>query len=644
MSDFIEQSERTILHSLSIADQSDLSHVPELPGVYIMKSKTGKTLYVGKAKNLRQRLRYYFQEQPDPRRSRLMKEVEEISFIITRNELEALVLEANLIKEYKPRYNVILRDDKNYPYIKIVMNERFPHIEVARRIKHDGSLYFGPYVPAGVLWEALSFIRRNFNVRPCKYKLDKPFKPCIQYQMGRCPGPCAELITEEDYMKALSEVILFLKGERKDLLDSLQKKMEKLSEEMRYEEAARIRDRIKALKRLWESQRVVSTIREDVDIVGTYDIDSGVSIAVLFMRNGLIIGKKEFFIKKTISGAFAPLKNLTKFCSIEILNGDTLKEFIEEFLEVFYSKEIIPPATIIVPEEPQNREMLERWLTEKRTFPVTIRRPLNPEEEDLLKMAIENARVFFDQKAMKAERTLNLLAGLLGLSQIPESIGAFDISTTFGKEAAGGFVWWQSEQFLKDKYRHVRVQALEGMDDYGMLEEVIGRVIENLKGELPDILMVDGGIGQLQVLRKVVEEKKEFLTRTPVMISIAKEPDRVFLLDGKVINLETLSGPEEEAGLLLRRIRDEVHRFAIMYHRKVRDKRLRQSRLEEIPGIGSKKRLALLRAFGGVDAIRKATPEEIVRKVPGIGLKLAEKILRSLKESPEKETPEIRDD
>ncbi|MCX7793409.1 MAG: excinuclease ABC subunit UvrC [Thermodesulfovibrionales bacterium] len=608
-------------HKLHTANKGsgivDLStNVPELPGVYIMKSKTGKVLYVGKAKNLRQRLRHYLHEELDMRKSRMLKEVEEVSFIITQNELEALVLEANLIKEYKPRYNVILRDDKNYPYIKVVMNERFPHLEVARKIKYDGSLYFGPYVPASVMWEALSFIRKNFNIRPCKYKLDRPMKPCIQYQMGRCPGPCAELITEEDYRKALSEVIMFLKGERKDLLESLEKKMEKLSEEMRYEEAAKIRDRINALKRLWESQRVVSTINHNADIIGIYKTEKGFSIAVLFMRNGLIIGKREFFIKSTSS---------------------SFPELLEEIIEVFYTKEIIPPDVIIVPEEPHNREILERWLSEKSSgseasSAVSIRRPSNSEEEDLLKMAQENARVFFDQKAIKAERTLITLAGLLEISSVPESIGAFDISTTFGKEATGGFVWWQGEEFLKDKYRHVKIKAVEGMDDYRMLEEVIGRVIENLKGEVPDVLMVDGGQGQLEVLRKVIEDKRDHIAKMPVIISVAKDPDRVFLLNGKIINLETLKGPEEEAGLLLRKIRDEVHRFAIMYHRKIRDRRLRQSRLEEIPGVGPKRRLSLLRAFGSLDAIRKATASEITEKVPGIGLSLAEKILMAVKE------------
>ncbi|MFN3740371.1 MAG: excinuclease ABC subunit UvrC, partial [Thermodesulfovibrionales bacterium] len=607
-----EGNKLTAIHyELPTTGQAGTPNVPELPGVYIMKSKTGKVLYVGKAKNLRQRLRYYFQEELDIRRSRLMKEVQDISFIITQNELEALILEANLIKQYKPRYNVILRDDKNYPYIKIVMNERFPHLDVARRIKHDGSLYFGPYVPAGVMWEALSFIRRNFNIRPCKYKLDKPMKPCIQYQMGRCPGPCADLISEEDYKKALSEVILFLKGQRKDLLQGLEEKMNKYAEEMRYEEAAKVRDRINALKRLWETQRAVTMKEEDVDIVGVYEVQAGFSVAILFLRNGLIIGKKEFFIKKHIP----------------------LKELVEEFLEVFYSKEIIPPEVILLSEEPDNKEMLEKWLSEKRGQTVRIKRVEDKDEEDLYRIALENARVYFDEKAIKSERVLELLKELLEIHQTPESIGAFDISTTFGKESTGGFVWWQADHFIKDKYRHVRVRYEEGINDYGMLEEVIGRVIDNLSGDIPDILMVDGGQGQLEVLKRAVQQKRDILNKTPLLISIAKDPDRVFLLSGKIINLESLKGPEEEAGLLLRRIRDEVHRFAIMYHRKIRDKRLRESKLEQIPGIGPKRRLELLRAFGSLDNIRKATAEEIHKKVPGIGIRTAEVILERLNDN-----------
>jgi excinuclease ABC subunit C len=612
----------------------DLNSYPELPGVYIMKSKEGKVLYVGKAKNIRQRLRYYIQEGLDPRKARLVAETDNVSFIVTQNELEALVLEANLIKQYKPRYNVVLRDDKNYPYIKIVMNEKYPHIEIARRIKHDGSLYFGPYVPAGIMWEALSFIRRHFNIRPCRYRLDKPMKPCIQYQMGRCPGPCAGLVTEEEYKKALQEVIMFLKGQRKELLEGLEEKMYKYAEEMRFEEAAKIRDRIKTLNMLWESQRVQSSIIEDVDVIGFYNspfppltlrggIEGGVTNAgvfvVLFLRNGLITGKKEFMIKRG-----------------DLLDIDQLPLIFEEFIEVFYSKEIIPPKILLLPVEPNEKDMLERWLSERRavTFAtegekVVIKRPETEEEHELLRLAEENARVFFDQETLKVEQIMRALSDMLDMDRIPESIGAFDISTTFGKDSTGGFVWWQDGNFLKDRYRHVRIQYQEGLNDYAMLEESIKRVIDSLSGELPDILIVDGGPGQLEVLKRAVEAKEEIIKKRPFLIALAKSPDRVFF-NGREILLEGLPGIQDRAGLLLRSIRDEVHRFAIMYHRKLRDRRLTESRLEKIPGIGPKRRLELLRAFGSLDAIRRASPEEIARKVPGIGLKMAETIIERL--------------
>ncbi len=603
----------------------DLNSYPELPGVYIMKSKDGKVLYVGKAKNIRQRLRYYIQEGLDPRKQRLVAETAEVSFIVTQNELEALVLEANLIKQYKPRYNVVLRDDKNYPYIKIVMNEKYPHIEIARRIKHDGSLYFGPYVPAGIMWEALSFIRRHFNIRPCRYRLDKPMKPCIQYQMGRCPGPCADLISEEKYRESLEEVIMFLKGQRKELLEGLEEKMYKYAEEMRFEEAAKIRDRIKTLNRLWETQRVQSNIMVDVDIVGFYssleDLSTVSTIKtkaagvflVLFLRHGLITGKKEFLIKRG-----------------EILNIEQLPLIFEEFIEVFYSKEIIPPKILLLPVEPNEKDMLERWLSERRGEGVVIKRPETEEEHELMRLAEENARVFFDQETLKVEQIMRALSGMFGIDWIPESIGAFDISTTFGKDSTGGFVWWQDGNFLKDRYRHVRIQYQEGLNDYAMLEESIKRIIESLSGDIPDVLIVDGGPGQLEVLKRAVEAEEGIIKKRPFLIAVAKSPDRVFF-DGKEILLEGLPGIQDRAGLLLRSIRDEVHRFAIMYHRKLRDKRLTESRLEKIPGVGPKRRLELLKAFGSLDAIRRASPEEIVEKVKGIGLELAETIIERLK-------------
>lgn len=632
---------------VTVKEDLDLSSFPELPGVYIMKSKTGKVLYIGKAKNLKQRLKYYFQNGLDARKAKLMREVEDISFIVTQNEFEALVLEANLIKQNKPKYNVILRDDKNYPYIKITLNERFPHIEIARRIKKDNSLYFGPYVPAGVLWEALAFIRRNFNVRPCRYRLDKPMKPCIQYQMGRCPAPCAGLISEDDYRKAVSEVIQFLKGQKKELLDDLERRMFQFSEELRYEEAARIRDRIAILKKLWESQRAVSSTLKDLDVIGYDRSQKGIyTIMLLFVRSGILTGKKEFVLR----------------------SEDEPGLLLGEFIKAFYSKEIIPPEIIIVPVEPEEGPMLEKWLSSKRQSSVgsmaegvqvrvgesqedqrvsgvsadeelpqvSIRTPQTDEEVSLLMMAEENARIFFSRTVTRtdapAQSILDLLKEFLGLSTVPASIGAFDISTTYGKDSTGGFVWWDNGEFLKERYRHVRVLVKDTPDDYAMLEEIIKRVIDSLNGEIPDLLMVDGGAGQLEVLKRAVQSKAELIKRIPELIAIAKDPDRIFLPDGRVVSLEGVLPYYDQVALLLRRIRDEVHRFAIMYHRKLRDKRLTQSRLEEIPGIGKKRRLELLRAFKSLDAIRNATPEEIASKVPGIGIKLASLIIEKLRQ------------
>lgn len=597
----------------------DYSRIPELPGVYIMKGKGERVLYVGKAKNLRSRIRQYYQDRLDDRKSKMMRDVKDISFIITKNEMEALVLEANLIKQYRPRFNVILRDDKNYPYIKVVLNEKWPHIEVVRRIKNDGSLYFGPYVPSSIVWEALSFIRRNFSIRPCRYKLDKPMRPCIQYQMNRCPAPCDGLVSEDEYRKSLDEVIKFLRGERMNLLEELEKRMTSFSDELRFEEAARIRDRINMLKGLWESQRVVSSEIKDIDVIGVFSRKDKCSVVILFIRNGVMTGKKEFFINRP---------------------SEDMPEFLHGVVEAFYSKEIIPPENIIVPFEVSSRDILENWLSMRRAQigmedNVVIRLPQREDERELLEMAMENAKVFLDERSVSLERLLMRLKKILSIEKAPVSIGAFDISTTYGSESTGGFVWWSMGEFLKENYRHLRIKYVDGMNDYGMMEEVISRVIENLNKELPDIIMVDGGMAHLEVLKRSIERYRDELVELPYPLAIAKDPDRLFLPDGRVIELDSLMPPDNRLAILFKRIRDEVHRFAIKYHRKLRDKRFTESILEKVKGIGRKRRLMLLKEFGSIDAIRKADPEEIMKRVPNIGRKVVEELLdkvRSLEE------------
>ncbi|GER93391.1 excinuclease ABC subunit C [hot springs metagenome] len=584
----------------------ELSNIPKKPGVYIFKGSKEKVLYVGKAKNLRSRLMSYFRDSAnlDARKAAMVKMVRDFSFIVTDNELEALILEANLIKQYKPRFNIILRDDKNYPYIKLTIREQWPRIEVVRGMKKDGNLYFGPYVPSQAMWEAISFIRRNFLIRTCRYSLDKPIRPCIQYQMKRCAAPCAGLISEKDYRKIVDEVILFLKGEKKELLNRLEEKMLSLSEEMRFEDAAEIRDRLFKLQRAFESQKVVSPELGDIDVIGYYKEGDNIAFNILFVRSGVLIGAKDFFIDSIIA--------------------TDESEMMHSIIEIFYAKEIIPPEVILVNVMPDNVRALKAWLKAKKGENVNIEHPLDERKLELLHMANENARLYFAMKGqdsrMKSEEILTTLKDKLHLAKVPQSIGAFDVSTIQGSESVGAFIYWENGEFRKDNYRHLKIKGVLGVDDYAMMQEIVERILR--KEELvPDLIVIDGGKGQLEVARKVMED----LNIKTALIAIAKKPDRAFLVNDEIIDLEDKS----KGSLLLKKIRDEVHRFAISFHRKLRDKRLIESPLEKIPGIGKKRRLELLRHFGSIDNIREATVEEIA-KIKGFNKKIAEKVIASL--------------
>lgn len=588
-----------------------LSNVPQKPGVYLLKGPKDRVLYVGKAKNLKNRLKSYFQRVAglDARKSSMIKNVKDFSCIVTDNELEALVLEANLIKQYKPRYNVILRDDKNYPYLKLTTNEEWPRLEVVRRIKKDGGLYFGPYVPAGSMWEAISFIRRNFLIRTCRYALDKPMRPCIQYQMGRCPAPCAGLISRGEYMKVVDEIRLFLQGEKKELLKGLEKKMEKFSEELKFEEAANIRDRINALKRVWESQKVVAPELGDIDVIGFFVEGKEAVFQVFFIRNGILIGARDFYLK---DAGLTPIK-----------------ELFHSFIEMFYAKEIIPPEEIIVGNRPEDSRSLTAWLTVRRGSKVKIVVPCEGKRLELLKMADENARLIFrNKKEAGVDETLKALKERLKLSTIPMDIGAFDVSTIYGSESVGAFVYWSEGEFKKDIYRHFKIKTVSGIDDYAMMDEIIVRALKNFGDKLPDLIIIDGGKGQLEIAKRVLDKHHIVgaAHESPALIAIAKDPDRAFTLFSDIpVDLEDGTPPS----LLLKKIRDEVHRFAISYHRKLRDKRMMESPLEKVPGIGKKRRLALLRHFGSIDTIRNATVDEIA-SIKGLNKKVAERLLEGL--------------
>lgn len=584
-----------------------LSLVPPRPGVYMLKGAKEDVLYVGKAKNLRNRLRSYFRKSAelDARKTSMMRNVRDISYVVTNNELEALVLEANLIKQHKPRFNVILRDDKNYPYLKLTINEEWPRLEVVRRIKKDGALYFGPYVPARGMWEAVAFIRRNFLLRPCKYLLDKPMRPCIQRQMGKCPAPCGGLISKEEYMRIVEDVKLFLQGEKKELLDELEKRMERFSEELRFEDAAKIRDSINNLRYIWESQKVVAPELGDIDVIGFYGEGREAVALIFFIRNGIMIGTKDFHLKETA--------------------GIPTGELFHNFIEQFYAKEIIPPDEIVLRQRPDEMRTLTAWLKDKKGRRVKIIIPAEGKKLELIKMAEENAGIIFkSREKTDIKEILKTLKERLALKNVPCSIGALDVSTISGSESVGAFVCWAEDGFKKDMYRHMKIKTVKDMDDCSMIKEITGRAIKNLGEKLPSLIIIDGGIGQLEAAKRAFDESG---VKGTAIISIAKKPDRAFALSlDKPVDLEDRTPPS----LLLKKIRDEAHRFAVSFHRKLRDKSLMESPLKKIPGIGEKRRLALLRHFGSIEGVRKAGIDDIAG-IKGFNKKIAEKVIESLK-------------
>jgi excinuclease ABC subunit C len=603
-----------------------LQKAPSSPGIYIMKGPKERTIYVGKAKNLRNRLRSYFQKSAslDKRKSKMVEEIKNFDYIVTDNEIEALALEANFIKKFKPKFNIILRDDKNYPYLKLTVNEKWPRLEVVRKIDKDGSLYFGPYVVAGTMWEILRFIQKHFPIRSCRYSMEKPFRPCVQFQMGRCLAPCDKSKRSDkyhvSYMNTVNEVRFFLLGEKKHLLSSLKKRMRELSGEERFEDAAQVRDTLNAIERAWESQRVIAPELGDIDVIGLFKEEKEATFFMLFIRSGQVIGQKDFFLKKV---------------------GDIEEEeLVSSFIEQFYYKEMLIPPRIVIPVK-SDLKLEKEWLSNRREKAVRLSFARGEHEKKVLDMANENALFAFSRhKGKKVDETLLMVRDLLKLKSIPKRIEAVDISNISGSEAAGAFVVWEDGDFIKDDYRLYRIKTVKGIDDFAMMEEVIGRHLKSIsegKRDMPQLILVDGGKGQMKSAMNAMKDyglhvdiaaiaKAKKMKKKVPSFSAEEEPDRVFL-PGKrsAVPLE----PFLPSTHLLQRIRDEVHRYAITFHKKLRTKRTLRSPLDEIKGIGKARRLQLLRYFGSIDAIRKASVDDIV-SLKGINIKTAELIKKSI--------------
>ncbi|QPJ62013.1 MAG: excinuclease ABC subunit UvrC [Candidatus Nitronauta litoralis] len=597
-----------------------LEQAPKLPGIYIMKGGKGEILYIGKAKVLYNRVRSYFQKSVHlaPRTRILVPKIEDIRFLTTKTEQEALILESNFIKKHQPRYNVLLKDDKHYPYLRLTTQETYPRLEVVRRVKKDGATYFGPYTMVREVRETIRLIYKIFPLRQSSDPLDGTPKrrPCLNFQMGRCLAPCAGEVAPPDYQKVVEEVSRFLKGKNNDLIDRLKEKMNQASDEMRYEEAGVFRDKIEAVKTVLDKQKIISTSLVNQDVIACHR-DRGLAVVqVLIIRNGKMVAEKSF----------------------KMQNADEADaETIGSFLKQYYLEEPMIPQEILLSTVVADADLIEQWLTDKRGNRVHVETPVRGQKRDLVRMAEENARFAVRAELDKgdvATRSLEELQETLGLRNFPRVIEGFDISNTMGQQAVGSMVRFEHARPEKNEYRRFKIKTVEGIDDYAMLSEVLTRRYMRLIDEelpLPDLVLIDGGKGHLNTAFKVLEALD--IEHRVDLACIAKgkfrrdvETDEVFL-PGR--DQPAWFKDNSPSRFLLQRVRDESHRFAIEFHRKLRGKSSLASPLESIPGVGKKRRLALLKHFGSLEAIKQATEEEIA-KAPGIPGPLASKIAKNI--------------
>jgi excinuclease ABC subunit C len=600
-----------------------IQNLPQLPGVYQFKDSTGKVIYVGKAKNLKNRVKSYFiKTQPtNPKINALVSKISDVEVIVTPSEVEALILEANLIKKLKPRYNVSLRDDKSYPYI-VITNEPFPRVFSTRRIKSDGSRYFGPYTDAYSLKQTLKLIRDVFMVRSCKYYIDdevikrKKIKVCLDYHIKKCGGPCEGLVSREEYNKMIEQVAQLLNGKIDKLVGHLREQMEKLAQELRFEEAAVLRDKIKALEIYTSKQSVVSIEPFDRDIFAVAIEDEDACGVLFKVRDGKLIGSQQFFM----TGAG--------------YKGED--EVIETLLAQYYLSSDYIPSEILIPQSIEESNSIEKWLADRKGMPVKIRAPENDDEARLISMCKVNAKYHLDEfriQKMKAREEFapNVLRQLqkeLRLDRLPRRIECFDISNIQGSDIVASVVVFENGKPKKSEYRKFKIRSVSDKpDDFASMFEVIQRRYSRVLsegGKMPDLIVVDGGKGQLSSAIKALENLG---VKEQPIIALAKKFEEIYFPGVD----QPQSLPKSSPALhLLQRIRNEAHRFAITFHRDVRAKRTFSTKLLEVKGIGEKRAKILLSKFGSIEGIKQAPIEEL-EKI------LGKSVARNLKEFLEKE-------
>lgn len=622
--------------------RAKLKLVPTQPGVYIFKNAAGEPIYVGKAVSLRARMRTYFQASggQSPKVRVMISHIADFDYIVTDSEVEALILEANLIKQKQPRYNIRLRDDKAYPYLKVTLNEPFPRVLLARRVMDDGARYFGPFTNVNAMRTMTDFLRKLFPVRTCTLDLsgDLNHRPCLLYHIDRCGAPCAGLVSEAEYDKVIDQAMLFLEGRHDQLLPDMYEQMESAAKALEYERAARVRDQIASLETATARQKVVTTNQVDQDIIGLAREADAVCAQIFYVRDGRLIGREHFMM--------------------DAVAEETEAEIMTAFVKQYYRDATFIPREILLQMPIEDEEAITGWLRERRgdltgatrkgTGPgrgraVTLHVPRRGEKRRLVEMVVENAELTLREhvatlarRSEETERALAQLTDALQLPATPQRIEAFDISNIQGSQAVASMVVFEDGQPLPNQYRRFRIRTEETPDDYAMMREVIDRRFrrglreqaEEVEGrgfaQFPDLVLIDGGKGQLNAARDVM---RALGVEDIPAAGLAEGTERVFI-EGES---EPVPLPWASPGLkLLQRIRDEAHRYALTYHRHLRSQSATRSVLDDIPGIGPRRKRELMRRFGSVAGMRRVSVEDIA-EVPGISRALAERILQHVR-------------
>lgn len=605
--------------------QEELKKLPGKPGVYLMHDEKDAIIYVGKAISLKNRVRQYFQSSRNKgaKIEQMVTHVSRFEYIVTDSELEALVLECNLIKEHRPKYNTMLMDDKTYPFIKVTVNEPFPRVMMARRMKKDKAKYFGPYTSAGAVKDTIELIRKLYHIRSCNRSLPKDIgkeRPCLNYHIHQCYAPCQGYISREEYRKSIDEVVRFLNGNYDPILKELEEKMLDASENLEFEKAIEYRELLASVQKIAQKQKITDTAGDDRDIIAMASEGEDAVVQVFFIRGGRLIGRDHFYLK--------------------IAENDTKSEILSSFIKQFYAGTPYIPAELMLPEEIEDQEIIEEWLTTRREHKVRLRIPKKGTKEKLVELAQKNAQMVLknDKERLKREegRTIGAvkeLEKILGLTGIIR-MEAYDISNTNGFDSVGSMVVYEHGKPKRNDYRKFKIKSVQGPDDYASMNEVLTRRFEHGLRErqdesetggfqaFPDLIMMDGGRGQVNIALEVLEKLNLHI---PVCGMVKDDNHRTRGLYFN--NVELPIDRNSECFRLITRIQDEAHRFAITFHRQLRSKGQVHSILDDIPGVGPARRKDLMRSFENIEAIRNATVDDL-KELPSMNEKSAQEVYK----------------